>query len=168
MTLAICALFGEHSMRVVDAARMRLQETDRIKAMVTELQRVGTKAEEHEDGFTVWPAEPGQLHGVTPVGLAPVTRLFGHEGERDHPADIVFCGQITREPRPTRAGVRDKAQVCGLRLPLPHQGVDVPWPRAKGSQRDDLSLMILSNVSNRDRLLMNIHADVKRARLVHG
>jgi 3-phosphoshikimate 1-carboxyvinyltransferase len=41
-----------------------VQETDRIKAMVTELQRVGAKIEEREDGLTVWPAEPGQLHGA--------------------------------------------------------------------------------------------------------
>lgn len=64
MTLAICALFAKQPLRIYDAARLRLQETDRIKAMVTELQRVGAKAEEHEDGFTVWPAEPGQLHGA--------------------------------------------------------------------------------------------------------
>jgi len=64
MTLAICALFGKQPTRIVDAARMRLQETDRIKAMVTELRRVGAKAEEHEDGFTVWPAADGQLHGA--------------------------------------------------------------------------------------------------------
>jgi 3-phosphoshikimate 1-carboxyvinyltransferase len=64
MTLEICALFGKHPTKLMDAARMRLQETDRIKAMVTELQRVGAKAEEHEDGFTVWPAEPGRLLGA--------------------------------------------------------------------------------------------------------
>jgi 3-phosphoshikimate 1-carboxyvinyltransferase len=64
MTLAICALFAKQPMKLVDASRMRLQETDRIKAMVTELRRVGAKAEEHEDGFTVWPAELGQLHGA--------------------------------------------------------------------------------------------------------
>ena len=64
MTLAICALLQNQSFRLTDAARMREQETDRIKAMVIELQRVGAKAEEHENGFTVWPAEPGQLHGA--------------------------------------------------------------------------------------------------------
>ena len=64
MTLAICALFGKQPLQIVDAARLRLQETDRIKAMVTELRRVGGHAEEHEDGFTVWPAKPGQLHGA--------------------------------------------------------------------------------------------------------
>jgi 3-phosphoshikimate 1-carboxyvinyltransferase len=64
MTLAICALFGKQPMQLVDAPRMRLQETDRIQAMVTELKRVGVRAEDHEDGFTVWPAEAGQLHGA--------------------------------------------------------------------------------------------------------
>ena len=64
MTLAICTLFGDRPMKLVDAQRMREQECDRLHAMVTELQRAGAKAEEHEDGFTVWPAEPGQLHGA--------------------------------------------------------------------------------------------------------
>jgi 3-phosphoshikimate 1-carboxyvinyltransferase len=61
MTLAICALFGKQPLQIADAARLRVQETDRIKAMVTELRRVGAKVEEHEDGFTVWPAEHGLL-----------------------------------------------------------------------------------------------------------
>ncbi len=43
---------------------MRAQECDRLRAMVTELRRVGARAEEHEDGFTVWPAAEGQLHGA--------------------------------------------------------------------------------------------------------
>jgi 3-phosphoshikimate 1-carboxyvinyltransferase len=64
MTLAICTLFGRNELVIKDAARMRLQETDRIKAMVTELRRVGAKSEEHVDGFTVWPAGEGQLHGA--------------------------------------------------------------------------------------------------------
>jgi 3-phosphoshikimate 1-carboxyvinyltransferase len=64
LALAICALVGSQPLQIVDASRLRVQETDRIKAMVTELRRVGAKAEEYEDGFTVWPAEPGQLHGA--------------------------------------------------------------------------------------------------------
>jgi 3-phosphoshikimate 1-carboxyvinyltransferase len=62
MTLAICALFGRQPMRLTDAARMRAQECDRLHAMVTELRRVGAKAEEHDDGFTVWPS--ADLHGA--------------------------------------------------------------------------------------------------------
>jgi 3-phosphoshikimate 1-carboxyvinyltransferase len=64
MTLAICALFGRQPMKLSEAARMREQECDRISAMVTELKRVGARVEEHVDGFTVWPVEPGQLHGA--------------------------------------------------------------------------------------------------------
>ncbi|HVM60123.1 MAG TPA: 3-phosphoshikimate 1-carboxyvinyltransferase [Verrucomicrobiae bacterium] len=64
LTLAVCALFGKQPLRVVDAERLRLQETDRIEAMMTELGRVGAKAEARSDRFTVWPAEPGQLHGA--------------------------------------------------------------------------------------------------------
>jgi 3-phosphoshikimate 1-carboxyvinyltransferase len=64
MTLAICALFGKNPVTITDAARMREQESDRIHAMVKELQRVGAKAEERKGGFTVWPAEPSQLAGA--------------------------------------------------------------------------------------------------------
>ena len=112
--------------------------------------------------------EPGQLHGVTPVGFDPVARLFGKQRGSNHPADIVFFGQITREPIPTRAGFIDKDQVFGLRLQLPNQSVDVTLSRAKGPQGDALGVMIFSDVGHSDRLFMHIHSDVKRARLVHG
>lgn len=64
MTLAVCALFGRQPVQLVNAARMRVQECDRIHAMVTELRRAGARAEEQPEGFTVWPAGPGQLHGA--------------------------------------------------------------------------------------------------------
>ncbi len=64
MTLAVCASFGKQAMKLTEASRMREQECDRIHAMVTEFQRVGAKVEEHDDGFTVWPAKAGQLHGA--------------------------------------------------------------------------------------------------------
>jgi 3-phosphoshikimate 1-carboxyvinyltransferase len=64
MTLAITALFGAHSLEVTDAERLREQECDRIHAIVTELERVGAKADEHITGFRVHPASPGQLHGA--------------------------------------------------------------------------------------------------------
>ncbi len=71
LTLAICALFGgrpfgateDVAMTITDAARLREQECDRIAAMVTELKKVGARAEETKDGFKVWPAE-GDLHGA--------------------------------------------------------------------------------------------------------
>jgi 3-phosphoshikimate 1-carboxyvinyltransferase len=64
MTLAICALFGKHPLKITDAARMRDQETDRIKAMVTELRKVGGDdvAEENTNGFIVHPKPLDLLH----------------------------------------------------------------------------------------------------------
>jgi 3-phosphoshikimate 1-carboxyvinyltransferase len=64
MTLAVCAPFLPAGLKLTDAANMRLQECDRITALATELQRIGAKAEEQPHGLTVWPTEPGQLHGA--------------------------------------------------------------------------------------------------------
>lgn len=64
MTLAVCAPFGQEPVCVTEAGRMREQECDRIRALVQELRRVGARAEESADRFTVWPAAPGQLHGA--------------------------------------------------------------------------------------------------------
>jgi 3-phosphoshikimate 1-carboxyvinyltransferase len=64
LTMAVCALFGRAPVRVTDASRLRDQECDRIEATVTELQRVGARAEAHQDGFTVWPTREGELHGA--------------------------------------------------------------------------------------------------------
>jgi 3-phosphoshikimate 1-carboxyvinyltransferase len=68
MTLAICALFCNSTLVVKDASRMRLQETDRIKAMVTELRKVGGDdvAEETSDGFIVYPKP---LHLLRPADI---------------------------------------------------------------------------------------------------
>lgn len=64
MTLAICGLFGNHPVTIKDAARMREQECDRIHAIVTELRRVGARAEESKDSLTVWPETEGALHSA--------------------------------------------------------------------------------------------------------
>ena len=64
MTLAVCAPFLPAGLRLVDASNMRQQESDRITALVTELRRVGARAEEQPDGLTVWPAGKDQLHGA--------------------------------------------------------------------------------------------------------
>ncbi len=64
MTLVMCALFGEQPLELTEAGRMREQECDRLKALATELKRVGAKVEEKPDGLIVWPAQPGQLHGA--------------------------------------------------------------------------------------------------------
>jgi 3-phosphoshikimate 1-carboxyvinyltransferase len=60
--LAAIAPFTEQGIRIRDARELRVKESDRIKAIVTNLRAMGAKVEEHEDGLTV----PGgqKLHGA--------------------------------------------------------------------------------------------------------
>lgn len=54
-TLAAVAVFASGPTRVRNVAHMRIKETDRVHAVVTELRRLGIRAEEHTDGFTIHP-----------------------------------------------------------------------------------------------------------------
>jgi 3-phosphoshikimate 1-carboxyvinyltransferase len=60
--LAAIAPFTEQGIRIRDARELRVKESDRIKAIVTNLRAMGATVEEHEDGLTV----PGgqSLHGA--------------------------------------------------------------------------------------------------------
>ncbi len=62
-TLAAIAPFATGPVRVRGIAHNRAKETDRIGAVVTELQRLGVRAEEHEDGLNIYPSEvqPGEV-----------------------------------------------------------------------------------------------------------
>ena len=61
-TLACVAPFAESPTRIRNVAHMRLKETDRVTAVVTELRRLGLTVDEHPDGMTI---HPGALHGGT-------------------------------------------------------------------------------------------------------
>ncbi|NOX53891.1 MAG: 3-phosphoshikimate 1-carboxyvinyltransferase [Planctomycetes bacterium] len=54
-TLVAVALFADGPTRIRNVAHIRHKETNRIEAVLTELSRLGVKAEEHEDGLTVYP-----------------------------------------------------------------------------------------------------------------
>lgn len=54
-TLACVAPFAHGPTRIRHVAHMRLKETDRITAVVTELRKLGLTVEEHDDGLTVYP-----------------------------------------------------------------------------------------------------------------
>lgn len=51
--LAVVATQAEGVMKITGAKELRFKETDRIKAIVTELRRMGARAEELEDGLVV-------------------------------------------------------------------------------------------------------------------
>lgn len=57
-TLAAVAVFAETPTRVRGIGFIRDKETDRIRAVVTELRRAGINAVEQDDGFTVHPGTP--------------------------------------------------------------------------------------------------------------
>jgi 3-phosphoshikimate 1-carboxyvinyltransferase len=57
-TLAAVAVFADAPTRVRGVALIRGHETDRIAAVVAELRRAGIRAEEHSDGFVVYPGTP--------------------------------------------------------------------------------------------------------------
>ncbi|MCF6155821.1 MAG: 3-phosphoshikimate 1-carboxyvinyltransferase [Candidatus Brocadia sp.] len=57
-TLAAVAVFAHGKTRVRNVKNMRIKETDRIAAVVNELQRMGISAVEYEDGFEIEPSPP--------------------------------------------------------------------------------------------------------------
>jgi 3-phosphoshikimate 1-carboxyvinyltransferase len=57
-TLAVVAPFARSKTRVTGIGFIRRKETDRVGAVVTELMRLGLRAEEEADGFVVHPGTP--------------------------------------------------------------------------------------------------------------
>jgi len=57
-TLATVAVFADSPTTIRNVGHMRHKETDRIAAVVTELQRAGIHAEELADGLKVFPGTP--------------------------------------------------------------------------------------------------------------
>jgi 3-phosphoshikimate 1-carboxyvinyltransferase len=57
-TLAVVAPFASTPTRVTGIGFIRRKETDRVGAVVRELQRAGIRAEEEADGFVVHPGTP--------------------------------------------------------------------------------------------------------------
>jgi 3-phosphoshikimate 1-carboxyvinyltransferase len=61
MTLAAVACFAEGPTTIRNVAHIRHKETDRLRALATELRRVGAGVEEFADGLTI---TPRPLHGA--------------------------------------------------------------------------------------------------------
>lgn len=57
-TLAAIAVFADSPSRIRGVAHMRHKETDRVSAVATELQRLGIRVTEHDDGLTIVPGQP--------------------------------------------------------------------------------------------------------------
>ncbi|HEY5043632.1 MAG TPA: hypothetical protein VIK53_16695 [Verrucomicrobiae bacterium] len=64
MTAIVLAPFTNQPVKFPDLGRLRLQETERVVALRTELTKCGAKVVEEGDTLTVYPAKPEELHGA--------------------------------------------------------------------------------------------------------
>ncbi len=62
LTLAAIAPFASTPVRIRNVAHIRLQESDRLHAAATELQRLGVVVSEHDDGLEI---QPSPVHPAT-------------------------------------------------------------------------------------------------------
>lgn len=60
ITLAAIAPFADAPVRITGISHIRMQESDRIAAMVENLTALGIRAEEEADGIVIY---PGKIHG---------------------------------------------------------------------------------------------------------
>jgi len=108
------------------------------------------------------------LHGITPVGFDPVTRLFGNQGGGDDPAGVAFLRQVPIEPVAAGARFIDEDELLAFGLELPDKLIDITLPGSDSAKGDDFCAIVLGDVGDRDRLFVDISSDIKRARLLHG
>ncbi len=60
ITLAAIAPFADSRTVIRNIGHIRLQESDRLSGIATELERIGVRVEETEDSITVYPLEAGK------------------------------------------------------------------------------------------------------------
>jgi len=56
-TLAVTSLFAKGETRITGVSNLRIKETDRIKALATELSRLGAQVRELDDGLVIIPGK---------------------------------------------------------------------------------------------------------------
>jgi hypothetical protein len=72
------------------------------------------------------------------------------------------------EPIVARASCKDKDEVRAFGLQATDEVVDVTLSRPDVAEGDDLGVVVLGSISDRDGFFMDIQPDLERARLVHG
>jgi 3-phosphoshikimate 1-carboxyvinyltransferase len=86
-TLAAIAPFASSPTRVRGIASARLKETDRVHATCTELNRLGVRVDEHEDGMTIYPCDkiqPAAIQTYNDHRMAMAFSLIGLRVEGIH------------------------------------------------------------------------------------
>jgi hypothetical protein len=108
------------------------------------------------------------LCGITAVGFDAIPWFFREQRRCDHPAVVVFFGQIAVEPVAARSCFIDEEEVFGFGLPLADHLLDVTLTGADDPEVGDLSPVILRHRGHGDRVFVNVHTDEECARLRHG
>jgi len=65
LTLAPMAMLAKGRTVIENVANLRVKESDRLKALATELSRLGARVEEHPDGLTIYPPHTVQPAEIT-------------------------------------------------------------------------------------------------------
>lgn len=79
MTLAVLGAFASEPVRIRNVAHLRLQESDRLHAVATELARLGIRVEEEADSLVVYPGavQPGIVETYNDHRVAMSFALIG-------------------------------------------------------------------------------------------
>jgi hypothetical protein len=112
--------------------------------------------------------QAGQCERIPAVGFDPLSGLCGEQGGCHHPADMPCLGQSAGEPVPTGARFINQDALLAVRRPLTHKLIDGTLACTDGAKGDDLGVVFLGNVRHGPRRFMDLQAEGKRARLVHG
>ncbi|MDE6622674.1 MAG: 3-phosphoshikimate 1-carboxyvinyltransferase [Lachnospiraceae bacterium] len=93
LTLAAIAPFAEGDVRIENIGHIRLQESDRIHAIVTELTRLGISCEEEPDAVTIHPGMPvpAVVQTYDDHRMAMAFALIGLRTEGIEIADPMCC-----------------------------------------------------------------------------
>jgi len=105
-TLAIVATFATTPTTVTGIGFIRYKETDRLQAVVTELNRRGMDARVDDDGFTIWPGtpSPGEIESYDDHRMAMSFALLGLV----HPGIVIMDPGCTAKTFPTYFDVLER------------------------------------------------------------
>lgn len=99
MTLAALAPFAASAVRIENIGHIRLQESDRLHAIATELTRLGIQCEEEEEAITIHPGTPtaGIVQTYDDHRIAMAFALIGLRTEGIEIANPMCCKKTFEE-----------------------------------------------------------------------
>jgi 3-phosphoshikimate 1-carboxyvinyltransferase len=99
ITLAAIAPFADSDVRIENIGHIRLQESDRIHAIATELSNLGVVCDEEQDAVTIHPGKPhaGLVHTYDDHRMAMGFSLIGLRGEGIEIDDYKCCRKTFEE-----------------------------------------------------------------------